>query len=72
MEYILAMTFLTSTGVKSTISINGVKSDLTKEQANTLMDTIIEKDVFLVDSGSFVSKDSAKLTERKVTKYELV
>lgn len=71
MEYILAMTFLTSTGAKSTISISGVKSDLTKDQANTLMDTIIEKDVFLVDSGSFVSKDSAKLTERKVTKYEL-
>lgn len=71
MEYILAMTFLTSTGAKSTISISGVKSDLTKDQANTLMNTIIEKDVFLVDSGSFVSKDSAKLTERKVTKYEL-
>lgn len=71
MEYILAMTFLTSTGVKSTISISGVKSDLTKDQANTLMDKIIEKDIFLVDSGSFVSKDSAKLTERKVTKYEL-
>lgn len=71
MEYILAMTFLTSTGVKSTISISGVKPNLTDGEAKTLMDTIIAKDIFLVDSGSFISKDSAKLTQRQVTKYEL-
>lgn len=72
MEYILSMTFLTSTGAKSTISISGVKTDLTKVEANALMDTIIAKDIFLVDSGSFISKDSAKLTQRNVTTYEVV
>ncbi|GAA0077112.1 hypothetical protein UT300005_14900 [Clostridium sp. CTA-5] len=71
MEYTLTMTFLTSTGKKVNINIGGVKSELTKEEASSLMDTIIEKDIFFMNSGSLVSKDGAKLTERKVTKYEL-
>ena len=43
MGYILSMVFVTETGVKSTISISGVKSTMTQAQANTLMDTIIAK-----------------------------
>lgn len=71
MEYILAMTFLTEDGVKSTLSINGVKPELTEAEAMALMDTIIAKDVFITKSGAFVKKDSAKLTERKVTEFEI-
>ncbi len=71
MEYILSMTFLTKGGKKSTLSISGVKDSLTQEQAVALMDTIIEKNIFETDSGEYVSKDSAKLTERKITKYEI-
>ena len=71
MEYVLSMTFLTTGGKKSTLSISGVKDSLTKEQAIALMDTIIEKNIFEADSGEYVSKDSAKLTERKITKFEI-
>lgn len=71
MEYVLAMTFVTEQGIKSTISISGVKSTLTQAEANALMDTIIAKNVFVVNSGAFIRKDSAQLTERKVTKYEI-
>lgn len=71
MEYVLAMTFVTEHGVKSTISISGVKSTLTEAEANTLMETIIAKNVFVVNSGALIRKDSAQLTERKVTKYEI-
>lgn len=71
MEYILSMTFNTAGGKKATISISNVKQDITKEQAVSLMDTILAKNVFTTDSGDFVSKESAKLTERKVTKYEV-
>ncbi len=35
------------------------------------MDLIIQKDVFSTDSGNLVGKDSAQLTERKVTKFEV-
>ena len=71
MEYILSLTFLNETGLKSTLSISGVKSTITQENAISLMDTIIAKDVFDTDSGSLVSKYDAKLTERRITKYEV-
>ncbi|WP_297430866.1 DUF2922 domain-containing protein, partial [Clostridium sp.] len=41
MEYSLSMTFLTEFGLKSSLSISGVKPTVTKEQANALMDIII-------------------------------
>ena len=71
MEYILSMTFLTEGGIKSAISISGVKSTITQDQVNALMDTIVTKNIFVVNSGAFIKKDSSKLTERKVTSYEI-
>ncbi|HEX9027255.1 MAG TPA: DUF2922 domain-containing protein [Clostridium sp.] len=71
MEYVLSMTFLTELGIKSTLSINGVKPTITQVQANALMDTIISKNVFLTASGALSKKESAQLTERKITKYEV-
>jgi len=71
MEYVLSMIFLTEQGLKSTISISGVKSTITQAQVNSLMDLIIAKNIFLPTSGAFVSKSDAKLTERKITKYEV-
>ena len=71
MEYVLSMVFLTDSGLKSTISISGVKSTITQAQANTLMDTIITKNIFLPNAGALTAKSSAQLTERKITKYEV-
>ena len=71
MEYVLSMIFLTDTGVKSTLSVSGVKSSITEEQANTLMDIIIAKNIFLPTTGALVKKDSAQLSERKITKYDV-
>ncbi len=71
MEYILSMIFLTEQGSKTTITISGVKSEITQAQVNSLMDTIIAKNIFLLASGALVSKGEAKLTERKITKYEV-
>ena len=71
MEYTLSMIFLTENGLKSTLSVSGVKSTITEVQANTLMDIIIAKNIFLPTSGALTKKDSAHLTERKITKYEV-
>ena len=71
MEYTLSMVFLTENGLKSTLSVSGVKSTITEAQAKTLMDIIIAKDIFLPASGALTKKDSAQLTERKITKYEV-
>ena len=71
MEYILAMTFLTESGAKTTFSISGVKPDITQEQTVALMDTIIAKNIFITKTGSLTGKSGAQLTERKITKYEI-
>ena len=71
MEYVLSMVFLTESGLKSTLSISGVKSNITEAQANALMDTIIAKNIFLPTAGALTTKSSAQLTERKITKYEV-
>ena len=71
MEYILSMTFNTEGGKTTSLSITGVKNDIKEAQVLALMNLIIEKNIFLVDSGSLISKNSAKLTQRVVTKYEV-
>ncbi|GEQ21770.1 MULTISPECIES: DUF2922 domain-containing protein [Clostridium] len=71
MEYTLSMTFLTESGEKSTLSVSGVRSDITQAEANTLMDAIIAKNIFQTDSGDLVKKSSAQLTQKQVTKYKV-
>ena len=71
MEYILSMTFLTSTGAKSSMTVSGVKSDITKQEISDLMDTIIENDIFNTKSGNLAGKSGANVTERKIVKYDL-
>ena len=69
MEYILTLTFMTEAGVKSSMTITNVKSSVSSEAANELMDTIIENNIFRTKNGAFINKVEAKLTERKITKY---
>ncbi|OVE65850.1 hypothetical protein CCS79_21065 [Clostridium diolis] len=71
MEYSLSMTFLTATGEKSTLSVSGAKPSLTKDEINALMDTIIAKNVFKTNSGDFVKKSGAQVTQRQVTKFDV-
>ena len=71
MEHTLSMTFLTDTGVKSTLSINGVKEDITKEEVNSLMDLIIVKNIFKTKAGHFTQKESAQLVAKTVTKFNI-
>lgn len=71
MEQTLAMTFLTTGGEKSNLSISGVKATLTQDEINALMDTIIAKNIFKANSGDFVKKSGAQITARQVTKYSI-
>lgn len=69
MEYTLTMTFLTETGEKSNISISGVKDGITNDEVKVLMDSLIENNIFENSKGRLVSKYSAQVTERQVTKF---
>ena len=71
MEYELKMTFLTETGEKSNISISDVKAGVTNEEVQALMDSLIENNIFENKKGALVSKYSAQVTERQVTKFNI-
>ncbi|MGL4772747.1 MAG: DUF2922 domain-containing protein [Clostridium sp.] len=71
MEYSLTMVFLAGNGEKTNFSLNGVKDSITQAEVSTLMDTIIEKDIFLTKNGALKSKYGASLTEKLVTKFDV-
>ena len=56
MEYILTLTFMTEGGKKSSLTITGVNSSINADDANTLMDAILDNDIFETKSGAFVSR----------------
>ena len=69
MEYILSMTFICENGEKTTLSVDGVKSSITKEEITNLMNIIITINIFLPKHGSLTTKDGATLTEKTTTAY---
>lgn len=71
MEYTLSMVFITEKGSKASLSISGVKAAITQAEVDTLMDTIIAKNVFTTTTGALASKDSAQLIAKTVTKYDI-
>ena len=71
MEYTLTMTFLTETGEKSNISISDVKAGVTNEEVQVLMDSLIVNNIFENKKGALVSKHSAQVTQRSVTKFSI-
>jgi len=72
MEYTLNMVFLTAGGKKTTFSISNAKGTITEAQVNALMSGIIAKNIFNTSSGDLLSKDSASLVAKTVTKIDMV
>ena len=71
MEYILTLTFANTDDEKSSLIIDGVKNNLTKDQISSLMDTIITNKIFYNSKGSLAKKVSASFTSKTVTEYDL-
>ena len=71
MEYSLQMDFLCETGEKRSITISEVKPGLTNTDVIALMDTIIASNIFETSKGALISKYSAQVVQREVTKWDL-
>ncbi|MGL4107018.1 DUF2922 domain-containing protein [Clostridium sp. LP20] len=71
MEYILTMSFICASGDRTSITVDGVTSTLSNVEVRALMDTIIEKNIFITKNGSLVEKYSANLTQRQTTKLNV-
>lgn len=72
MEYTLNMVFLTAGGKKATFSVSNANGTITEAQVNALMNGIIAKNIFNTSSGDLLSKDSASLVAKTVTKIDMV
>lgn len=70
MEYILTLTFANSNDEKSSLTIEGVKSTITEDQINSLMDVIVTNNIFVNSKGGFAKKVGASLTAKTVTDYD--
>ncbi|KFX54006.1 DUF2922 domain-containing protein [Clostridium botulinum] len=71
MEYILSMTFVNQADSKTTLTISGVKPDISAEEVKSLMQLIIDKEFFLTSKGLLINASTAQLTQREVTKFEV-
>ena len=71
MEYSLQMVFLCQSGENSSITISDVKPGLTNSDVIALMDTVIASNVFETSKGALISKYSAQVVQREVTKWDL-
>ncbi len=71
MEYSLQMVFICETGERSSITISEVKPGLTNTDVIALMDTLIAQNIFGTKNGELVSKYSAQVVQREVTKWDL-
>ena len=71
MEYSLQMVFICESVEKSSITISYVKPGLTNTDVIALMDTIIASNIFVTSKGALISKYSAQVVQREVTKWDL-
>lgn len=71
MEYTLQMVFLCENGAKSSMTVTDVKSNLTTEVISALMDNIVTNNIFTSKNGDYVSKYSAQVTAKEVTKHSI-
>ncbi|WP_294352670.1 DUF2922 domain-containing protein [uncultured Clostridium sp.] len=71
MQYKLTLAFKCTNGNINKIEIEGIRPTLTKARMISLMDTIIEKNIFLTKDGEFIGRSSASITSENETIIEI-
>lgn len=71
MTQVLELKFDTANGKTTTISINEPKPNLTGAEISTVMQTIIDQNVFHNEGYALVAKKQARIVERNVTEIAL-
>jgi len=67
----LVMTFTTEVGDKATLSVSGIKEDLTSEGIGAAMDVIIAKNAFVSKGGKLTGKYNAQIITKNVDEIEV-
>lgn len=70
-EKSLVMSFANELDKKFTVTVKDIKEDVEESTINSIMEYIIENDVFMTSGGSLVSKVSANIISKEVTNFEV-
>lgn len=71
MSKILVMNFLTDQGKKASIRFKEVKDGVDELSASSIMDVIIQKNIFATTSGELKVKDSAQIIDTAVQELNI-
>ncbi len=72
MALTLEMKFNTANGKTLTLSVTEPKDNITATEVSTVMQTIIDQDVFHNEGFAIVGINQARIVERNVSELELV
>ena len=67
----LVMTFLNSSGSRSSITLTAVRDNVTEAEVASAMDAVIATNVFESSGGDLVARQAAEITERNVTPLDV-
>ncbi|KYH29661.1 MULTISPECIES: DUF2922 domain-containing protein [Clostridium] len=71
MSKTLVMNFLTDQGKKSSIRFKEIKDNVDDSVVSGVMDTIIEKNIFITSSGELKVKDSAQIIDTTIEELNI-
>ena len=70
-EKSLVMSFANELDKRFTVTVKDIKENVEESTINSIMEYIIENDVFMTSGGSLVSKVSANIISKEVTNFEV-
>ena len=68
----LIMSFLTSDDKKVSLSVDNPREDILENEIKSVMDLVVEKNIFAPNGGDIVSVVDAKVVVTDTTEYDLV
>ena len=71
-EVKLLMTFMTQSGRKVSLFVTDPREDVTESEIKTVMDLIVEKNIFAPNGEDIVSAKEAKIVLTDTTEFDLV
>lgn len=71
-EVKLLMTFMTQSGRKVSLFVTDPREDVTEAEIKTVMDLIVEKNIFAPNGEDIVSATEAKIIQTEITEFDLV
>ena len=60
----LVMTFLNQEGSRASITLPGIRDNVTEAEVSAAMDVVVAKNIFYSTGGDLVTKHSVQLTDR--------